>query len=96
MEQVRSMGRFSTEVVVDMQEGLHARPAMKFVDVATTFASRITVHRDENSADGKSIMHMMTLEAVQGSTLKIEAEGEDAEQAIATLKKLFEDKFPEG
>lgn len=75
--------------------GLHARPAMTFVDVANTFAASITVSREDTVVDGKSIMQMMMLAAGQGSELKVCATGPDAEAACAALKKLVESGFDE-
>jgi phosphocarrier protein len=89
----------SRDIVVSNKLGLHARPAMQFVDVANGFASNITVHKGGDEpcdADGKSVMQMIILAAVEGTPLRIEAEGEDAEQAVEILVKLFEDKFGEG
>lgn len=73
--------------------GLHARPAMTFVDVATTFASTIKVSKGDTEVDGKSIMLMMMLAAGEGSELIITAEGDDAEKALAALKALVESGF---
>jgi len=84
------------EVINEM--GLHARPAMQFVDAANQFSSKITVFRDGDDpieADGKSVMQMIILEAVKGVTLRIEADGDDAEAAVKTLAELFENKFGE-
>lgn len=92
------MTAISREVVISNTLGLHARPAMQFVDLANQFAATITVHKDGPepcSVDGKSVMQMITLEATQGTSLRIEAEGEDAEQAVEQLAKLVEDKFGE-
>jgi phosphocarrier protein len=75
--------------------GLHARPAMTFVDLATTFASDIRVKRDDTEVDGKSIMQVMMLAASQGSTLEILAEGADAGRACEALKKLVDSGFDE-
>jgi phosphotransferase system HPr (HPr) family protein len=78
--------------------GLHARPAMAFVDMATGFTSKVTVFRegdDPIEADGKSVMQMLMLEAVKGVKLKIEADGDDAEAAVKGLSELFESKFGE-
>lgn len=75
--------------------GLHARPAMTFVDVANTFGASITVSRAETEVDGKSIMQMMMLAAGQGSDLTICAKGADADAACAALKKLVESGFDE-
>jgi phosphocarrier protein HPr len=75
--------------------GLHARPAMSFVDAAAAFASTIKVRREDTSVDGKSIMQMMMLAASQGSQLEITAEGPDAAAAAQALKKLVESGFDE-
>jgi len=88
----------SREIIVSNSMGLHARPAMQFVDLANTFQSDVRVKRtgpDPIEADGKSVMQMIVLEATQGTPLRIEAEGEDAEQAVAKLAELFESKFGE-
>lgn len=75
--------------------GLHARPAMVFVDLASTFDSEIKVRKDDNEVDGKSIMMMMMLAAAKGSELVITAEGPDADAALAALKKLVDGGFDE-
>jgi len=71
---------------------------MQFVDVANQFSSRVTVYKggDEPAeADGKSVMQMIILAATEGTPLKIEAEGDDAQQAVDKLAELVEDKFGE-
>jgi phosphocarrier protein len=75
--------------------GLHARPAMAFVDAAGRYASTITVRKGGTTVDGKSIMQMMMLAATQGSTLEITAEGEDAEQACDGLARIVAEGFGE-
>jgi phosphocarrier protein HPr len=88
----------SKEIVVSNTMGLHARPAMQFVDLANQFVSNIRVLKggpEATEADGKSVMQMIVLEATQGTPLTIEAEGEDAEQAVVKLAELFESKFGE-
>jgi phosphocarrier protein len=87
------------DIIVSNAMGLHARPAMQFVDTANQFRSRITVAKggdEPYEADGKSVMQMIILEAVQGTPLKITAEGEDAQTAVVALARLFDDKFGEG
>lgn len=81
------------EVEVKNADGLHMRPAMQFVDVASMFECDITVSNSENSVDGKSIMQMSMLAATCGTNLKIRAEGADAQQAVDTLRKLVEEKM---
>ena len=88
----------SKEIVVSNTMGLHARPAMQFVDLANQFKSEIRVMKggeEPVEADGKSVMQMIVLEATQGTALMIEADGEDAEQAVVKLAELFESKFGE-
>lgn len=75
--------------------GLHARPAMAFVDTANQFTSHITVRKDEQAVDGKSIMQMMMLAATCGTELEVEAVGPDADQALAELQRLIDRKFDE-
>ena len=81
-----------TEVEIKNANGLHMRPAMQFVDVASRFTSEIKVSNDKDSVDGKSIMHMAMLAAAAGTKLTITAKGADAQQAIEALKDLVENK----
>ena len=86
------------DVTVINERGLHARPAMQFVDVANEFASEVTVHKEGEEpidVDGKSVMQMITLEASQGTPLRITATGDDADAAVRKLAELFESKFGE-
>ena len=66
---------------------------MQFVDLANKFESNIQVSNDENTVDGKSIMQMSMLAATYGTTLKVRAEGEDAEEAVEALYGLVEEKM---
>ena len=77
--------------------GLHARPAMAFVDLANGFASDVTVRRTDGDevVDGKSIMQMLLLAATQGTEIEIGAEGADADAAVAALVGLVESRFDE-
>ena len=89
----------SRDVVVSNKLGLHARPAMQFVDVANQFKSHVTVYKggeEPGEADGKSVMHMIILAATEGTKMRIEADGEDAQAAVDKLVELFESKFGEG
>jgi len=76
--------------------GLHARASAKLTQVASEFKCEIWLSRSGRRVNAKSIMGVMMLAAGQGSTVKIEAEGADAEAAIAALLKLISDKFGEG
>jgi phosphocarrier protein HPr len=75
------------------QLGLHARPAALFVKTASRFESDITVEKDGNKVSGKSIMGLMTLEVGVGSSMRVTADGVDAEQALKELRHLVESKF---
>lgn len=73
--------------------GLHARPAMSFVEVASTFQSDVTVSRGEQDVDGKSIMQMMLLAATEGTEISITASGVDADEAVSALCDLVNRGF---
>jgi phosphocarrier protein len=88
-----SKGAVESEVEIRNADGLHMRPAMQFVDMATKFTSDITVSNKENSVDGKSIMQMSMLAATCGTKLKIRTQGPDAQQAIDALRELVEIKM---
>jgi len=85
----------SKEVTVINKLGVHARPAAMFVKTANKFTSDITVERDGEQVDGKSIMGLMMLAAGQGCKLIITAKGSDAEVAVRELESLFQRKFGE-
>ena len=88
----------SREIVVSNKLGLHARPAMQFVDAANQFTSKITVHKggeEPYEADGKSVMQMIILAATEGTPMRIEAAGDDADEAVVKLAELFDTKFGE-
>ena len=76
--------------------GLHARASAKLTQVAGEFKSEIWLSRSGRRVNAKSIMGVMMLAAGMGSTVKIEAEGPDAEAAIAAMVKLIAEKFGEG
>jgi len=86
-------GECQADVEIKNADGLHMRPAMQFVDVASAYESEITVSNTEDSVDGKSIMQMSMLAATCGTKLRIVAEGTDAEQAITALQELVEDRM---
>jgi phosphocarrier protein len=83
------MGLVKKELTVKNKQGLHARPAAVFVQIANKFDSRITVKRDEEEVNGKSIMGILMLGAERGSVIVVEVEGEDAEEAMQELEKLI-------
>ena len=76
--------------------GLHARASARLTQAASAFKSDIWISRSGRRVNAKSIMGVMMLAAGQGSTVEIEAEGDDAAAALDTLLKLIRDKFGEG
>lgn len=82
-------------VTIHHPAGLHARPAALFVQTAQRFASTVEVRLGERRANGKSILSILTLGANQGASVTISAEGDDAQQALASLKALVERDFEE-
>ncbi len=75
-------------LIVQNEDGMHARPAGLFVKTANQFKSTIEVRAKGVVKNGKSIMSLMTLGAEKGAELTISAQGEDAEQALEALSKL--------
>lgn len=83
------------EVIVTNTLGIHARPATKFVKIASRYNCKVTVIKDGIEADGKSIMSLLILTATKGSRLIIRCEGPDEKKAIKELTKLVEEGFGE-
>jgi len=75
-------------VIVKNRQGLHARPAALFVQVANKFDSRVTVMYNNEKVNGKSIMGILMLGAEQGTEIILEADGKDAQEALVELEKV--------
>ena len=80
-------------ITIPNEEGLHARPAAKFVKLANRFKSDIWVRKNDDETNGKSIMGLMMLAAEQGALITITAEGDDATVALTEIKDLVESGF---
>jgi len=76
--------------------GLHARAAAKLVHTAAGYDSQVTIVRDGEQVDGKSILGILLLAAPQGSHLWVRCEGADETQALSAIERLFADRFGEG
>ena len=76
-------------VTIKNKQGLHARPAALFVQIANKFSSDITITKGKQKVNGKSIMGIMMLEAGAGSKIVITANGEDAQAAVNQLESLL-------
>lgn len=77
------------KVTIKNKQGLHARPAALFVQIANKFDSRIIVKYNKEEVNGKSIMGILMLGAESGSEIMIEADGKDAHIAIVELEKII-------
>ena len=86
----------SVEAAIVNRLGLHARAAAKLTHVASGFQCEIWLSRSGRRVNAKSIMGVMMLAAGKGATVKIDAEGPDADAALAALTKLIADRFGEG
>ncbi len=82
-------------IKINNKFGLHARPAALFVKTASKFKSNIEIHKDGMTANGKSIMGLMTLAAEPGSEIEIAIDGEDAEEAMTAIEDLISNNFYE-
>lgn len=82
--------KYEVTVKLINRSGLHARPAAIFVQTARKFKSTIRVRLGDKVVDAKNILKILSLGADYGAIITIEAEGEDAEDAIKTLKELIE------
>ena len=86
---------FVKDVQVQNQVGLHARTATFFIQKANEFKSSIWVEKDERRVNAKSLLGVLSLGIVGGTTIRIIADGADEEQAVAGLVKLVESGFAE-
>jgi phosphocarrier protein len=85
----------SRPVEIDNKRGLHARASAKFVNLATELGTPIEVEKDGNRVCGTSIMGLMMLGAAMGDSIVIHVIGEGADEALAKLVALVEDRFGE-
>lgn len=83
------------DVVVKNQVGLHARPATFFIQKANEFKSSIWVEKEERRVNAKSLLGVLSLGVVGGTSIKIIADGTDEEDSVETLVKLIESGFTE-
>ena len=84
------------EVQIINKLGMHARASAKLTQVASSYKCEVWLSRSGRRVNAKSIMGVMMLAAGKGASITIEAQGDDAEEALAALQKLIADKFDEG
>ena len=84
------------DIEITNKLGLHARASAKLTQLAGQFASDVFLARNERKVNAKSIMGVMMLAASRGTTIALEIDGADEEQAMQALVQLITDKFGEG
>ena len=84
------------KIVIVNKLGLHARASAKLVSLASEFSAEITLKRNGQSVNAKSIMGIMMLAAAKGSELELCADGKDEKKAIEALTELVSNRFGEG
>lgn len=75
--------------------GLHARAAAQLVQLAAGFSAELTIEKDGQRVNGKSIMGVMMLAAAQGAIVEVEAIGTDAEELLTAIATLIQSRFNE-
>ena len=86
----------SKEMLIVNRLGLHARAAAQLVKMANSFTSEITIEREDEHVNAKSIMGILMLAAACGSRIQVTVDGEDAEAAMMAIEELVNDGFGEG
>jgi phosphocarrier protein len=84
-----------TTVTIKNRLGLHARAAVKFVNLSNRFGSSIKIVKERDEIDGKSILGILTLAATQGTSIRLLVSGRDEEAAMAALVELIGNRFDE-
>ena len=77
------------KLVINNEQGLHARPAALFVQIANKYESDVTVKKGRQEVNGKSIMGLMTLAAEKGSLIRLKINGPDAKEALQELERII-------
>jgi phosphocarrier protein len=83
------------KITIKNKLGMHARAAVKFVNVANRFKSSVKIEKDGNEIDGKSILGILTLAAVQGTEIVLKVSGKDEDKALSALLELINNNFLE-
>jgi phosphocarrier protein HPr len=83
------------KITIKNKLGLHARAAVKFVNLANRFGASVRIHKDGAEIDGKSILGILTLAATQGSSILLVAAGKDEAAAVDALSELINNRFDE-
>jgi phosphocarrier protein len=82
-------------ILIKNRLGLHARAAVKFVNLANRFSSDVRIVKDDSDVDGKSILGILTLAATQGTDITLRLDGEDEAAALQAIVELIDGRFGE-
>jgi len=88
-------GMVIREVTINNQVGLHARPATFFIQKANEFKSSVWIEKDERRVNAKSLLGVLSLGIVKGTSINIIADGQDEAEAIKVLSELIASDFSE-
>ena len=89
------MSKVVRKIEIKNKLGLHARAAALLVQTANKFSAHVSLSKDGQSTDARSIMGLLTLAAAQGSKVQVEANGDDAERAVRAIERLIDSRFNE-
>ena len=89
------MTMLEKKIAIKNKLGLHARAAVKFVNLANRFGASVKIVKDGNEIDGKSILGILTLAATQGSEIMLLVSGKDEDSALKALADLINNRFDE-
>jgi phosphocarrier protein len=84
------------KLIIINKLGMHARASAKFVSLAAEFSAEITLQRNGQQVNGKSIMGIMMLAAAKGAEIELCADGKDEKNAVEALAELINNRFGEG
>ncbi len=90
------MDQAESTIEVMNERGLHARPVTRIAQTASRFKCEVTLTRDGQTANAKSVMGMLLLVCPKGCAVTVRAQGDGAQQAVDAVCKLFVDRFGEG
>jgi len=83
------MPQIVKEIIVKNPQGLHARPAAMFVQIASRYNSNVTIQKNDEKVNGKSIMGLLTLGVQPETKIILEVDGDDAEKVVSELEELL-------
>jgi phosphocarrier protein HPr len=90
------MQRVRKRLEIKNRLGLHARAAALLVQTVNQFSCDVKIGKEDQVVNGRSIIGVLTLGAAKGSKIRVEAKGDDAQEALVAIEQLVEDKFGEG